>query len=127
MLALSHGLDVFVVHEPVSFGMGMTGLSLYCETILSKSALSGALFVFRNKRSNMLRVLVFDGAKLWLVTGKQVEGKIPWWPKGQGVLSELAVAELHILLHGGHALAAFIPSPYRQIPTKTKSKIPIKT
>lgn len=126
MLALSHGLDVFVVHEPVSFGMGMTGLSLYCETILSKSALSGALFVFRNKRSNMIRVLVFDGAKLWLVTGKQVDGKIPWWPTGQGVLSELAVAELQIILHGGHAKAAFIPAPYRQIPTKTNIKTPQK-
>ena len=127
MLALSHGLDVFVVHEPVSFGMGMTGLSLYCETILSKSALSGALFVFRNKRSNMIRVLVFDGSKLWLVTGKQAEGKIPWWPTGQGVLSELAVAELHILLNGGHALAAFIPAPYRRIPMKTELKKPLKT
>ena len=127
MLALSHGLDVFVVHEPVSFGMGITGLSLYCEAILSKSALSGALYVFRNKRLNMLRVLFFDGSKIWLVTGKRVEGKIPWWPNGQGVLSELAVAELHILLHGGHAKAAFIPIPYRPIPTKTKDKTPIKT
>ena len=104
----------------------MTGLSLYCESILSKSALSGALFVFRNKRSNMLRVLVFDGSKLWLVTGKQVDGKIPWWPTGQGVLSELAVAELHILLNGGHAKAAFIPAPYRPIPKKNKDKIPLK-
>ena len=127
MLALSHGLDVFVVHEPVSFGMGMTGLSLYCESILLKSALSGALFVFRNKRSNMLRVLVFDGSKLWLVTGKQVDGRIPWWPTGQGVLSELAVAELHILLNGGHAKAAFIPAPYRSIPKKTNDKTPLKT
>jgi transposase len=122
MFAFPYGLDVFVVHEPVSFGMGMNGLSLYCETILSKNVLSGALFVFRNKRSSMLRVLFFDGAKLWLVTGKQVEGKIPWWPSGSQGMSELAGAELQILLHGGHALAAYFPAPYRKIMTKINHK-----
>ena len=115
MLALSHGHDVFVVHEPVSFGMGIKGLSLFCEIILLKNPMSGAVYVFKNKRSNMLRVLMFDGSKIWLITGKQVEGKIPWWPTGESKMSELAVAELQILLNGGHSKAAYFPAPYRKI------------
>ena len=115
MLTLSSGHNVFVVHEPVSFGMGIQGLTLYCEIILSKNPMSGAIFVFRNKRSNMLRVLMFDGSKIWLITGKQVEGKIPWWPLNEGKMSELAIAELQILLNGGYAKAACFPPPYRKI------------
>jgi transposase len=115
MLALSHGLEVFVIHEPISFANGMRGLSLYCESVLGKNALSGALFVFRNKAGNMLRVLFFDGNQQWLVTGRQVQGRIPWWPSGQGKMSELAVRELSILLHGGHAKAAHFTREYRKI------------
>ena len=87
MLALSHGHDVFVVHDRVSFGMSIKGLSLFCEMILLKNPMSGAVFFFKNKRSNMLRVLMFDGSKIWLITGKQVEGKIPWWPTGESKMS----------------------------------------
>ncbi len=115
MLALSHGLDVFVVHEPVSFGKGIDGLSLYCEAVLGKNPLSGALFVFRNKARTMLRVLFFDGGRVWLVTAKQVGGKIPWWPKGDGPLSALAARELSILLYGGYARAAHFAPDYRKI------------
>lgn len=115
MLALSHGHDVFAVHEPVPFNKGIDALSLYCEAVLGKNPLSGAFFVFRNKASTMLRVLFFDGNRIWLVTGRQVQGQIPWWPKGYGTFSELAVRELSVLLHGGYARAAHFQTQYRNL------------
>jgi transposase len=101
LLAPSVGLDIFVVHTPVSFSKGFDGLSLYCEAVLGRNPLSGAHFVFRNRSSAMIRVLFFDGHRTWCVTGRNVKGKIPWWPKGEGPVSELAARELSILLHGG--------------------------
>jgi len=115
MLAPSVGLDVFVVHEPVSFAKGIDGFSLYCEAVLGKNPLSGAHFVFLNRSSTMIRVLFFDGNRIWLVTGRNVEGKIPWWPSGDGMLSEIAARELSILLHGGYPRAAHFRPEYRKI------------
>jgi transposase len=115
MLAPSVGLDIFVVHTPVSFSKGFDGLSLYCEAVLGRNPLSGAHFVFRNRSSTMIRVLFFDGHRTWLVTGRNVEGKIPWWPKGEGPVSELAARELSILLHGGYPRAAHFMTEYRKI------------
>lgn len=115
MLAPSVGLDIFVVHEPVSFTKGIDGLSLYCEAILRKNPLSGAYFVFRNRSSTMIRVLFFDGNRTWLVTGRNAEGKIPWWPECAGSISEIAARELAVLLHGGYPRAAHFKPPYRKI------------
>jgi hypothetical protein len=77
MLAPSVGLDIFVVHTPVSFSKGIDGLSLYCEAVLGRNPLSGAHFVFRNRSSTMIRVLFFDGHRTWLRGASH-----PWGDRG---------------------------------------------
>ena len=51
---------IFVCMEPQDMRRGFDGLALAAQEQLGEDPLSGALFVFTNKRKNRLKVLWFD-------------------------------------------------------------------
>lgn len=51
---------IFVCLEPQDMRRGFDGLALAAQEQLGEDPLSGALFVFCNKRKNRLKVLWFD-------------------------------------------------------------------
>ncbi|MFW5754911.1 MAG: IS66 family insertion sequence element accessory protein TnpB, partial [Marinilabiliaceae bacterium] len=63
---------------------------------------SGHLFVFRNKKGNAIKLLVYDGQGFWLCQKRLSQGRFAWWPdKTSGTLTSLAVYELHSLDNRG--------------------------
>jgi transposase len=50
--------SVLVMHEPVSFRMGIDGMVGVARVVLAQEPMSGALFVFRNRRRQMLRPMI---------------------------------------------------------------------
>ena len=70
--------------EAVDFRKGLLGLKSLCKNYLQKAPDSGAVFVFRNKRKDAIKVLCYDGQGYWLMMKRLSRGKFPWWPEGVG-------------------------------------------
>lgn len=110
MLQLTPHMKVLVCLEPVDFRGGIDGLARLCRVSLGEEPMSGALFVFRNRRGTGVRILAYDGQGYWLCYKRLSAGHFGWWPKSKNeLLSRLRSFELAVLLAGGdpsHARAA---------------------
>ena len=70
MIQVPANATVVVMHEPISFRNGIEGTAAVARTVLQQEPLDGALFVFRNRRRHMLRLLYYDGSGFWLCTNQ---------------------------------------------------------
>ncbi len=68
MLAYPANAKIFLFRSPVDLRNGFEGLSFLVESILKEQVISGAYFVFLNKRRNLMKILYWDGDGLviWL-------------------------------------------------------------
>lgn len=62
------GLKVMVASKPVDFRKGMDGLVALVTQVLAADPFAGDVFVFRAKRADRLKLLLWDGTGLCLVT-----------------------------------------------------------
>jgi hypothetical protein len=108
---------VVVMHEPISFRNGIEGTAAVARTVLQREPMDGALFVFRNKQGQMLRLLFYDGGGFWLCTKRLSKGRFSAWPSGDGVSlsSELLARELQVLLWGGDPMRCDFPALWRKV------------
>jgi transposase len=98
MLQISAGAQIYLAVEPVDFRKRIEGLSAICRNHLEKDPLSGALFVFRNRNRQIIRVLFFDGQGQWLCEKRFSKGKLNWWPRTDQKEFCLSVGQLQVLL-----------------------------
>ena len=91
---------VYLHREPVDFRKSINGLSVIVESEMALSPLSGALFVFCNKKRDKLKLLYWDrtGFALWY---KRLEQEKFKWPRRRRETTiELTEGQLHWLLQG---------------------------
>lgn len=99
MIALNGQLRVFVATRPVDFRKGMDGLALAVQEILGLDPFSGAAFVFRSKRADRVKVLVWERTGLVLVH-KRLEGTKFVWPQVKDGVMKLSPAQFSALIEG---------------------------
>jgi transposase len=93
------GLRVLVATRPVDFRRGADGLAATVQSILGQDPFSGTVFVFRSKRADRVKLLVYDGTGLVLIW-KRLEGnKFKWPPISDGVM-RLSGAQFAALFDG---------------------------
>lgn len=105
MIQITPQMRVLVAVEPADFRKGIDGLARLCRETLEQDPFSGCVFVFRNRRSTALKVLVYDGQGFWLCHKRLSAGRFRWWPGRVGaseVTKKLAAHELHVLLSAGN-------------------------
>lgn len=78
MLSFPGSLQVFIALEPCDMRKSFNGLYAEVEGTLQGDPLSGALFVFTNKRRNRLKILYFDGTGLWVLAKRLEQGTFQW-------------------------------------------------
>ena len=83
MLSFPGSVKVFLALEPGDMRKSYNGLYALAKEKLREDPREGALFLFTNKRRNLLKVLYFDGTGLW-VLGKRLEAGCYRWPSGTG-------------------------------------------
>ena len=117
MIQVPANAAVVVMHEPISFHNGIEGTAAVARTVLQREPMDGALFVFRNKRGHMLRILYYDGGGYWLCTKRLSKGRFTSWPLGEGTSpsSGLLVQELQVLLWGGDPASCNFPELWRKV------------
>jgi transposase len=96
---LPAGVRVLVATRPVDFRRGADGLAATVQSILRQDPFSGTIFVFRSKRADRVKLLVYDGTGLVLIW-KRLEGaRFKWPPISDGVM-RLSGAQLAALFEG---------------------------
>jgi transposase len=86
MLGQGGPVKVFVATRPVDFRKGIDGLALAVQEMLGLDPFCGAVFVFRAKRADRIKLLVWDQTGMVLVHKRLEGGKFVWPQVRDGVM-----------------------------------------
>jgi transposase len=117
MMQLTPQMRILVSVQPADFRKGIDGLARVCREMLASDPFSGALFVFRNRRSTAIKILAYDGQGFWLCQKRLSEGKFRYWPgRGGEVQHEMLAHQLQVLLVGGDPDGTRAAPQWRRLP-----------
>lgn len=117
MIQLAPQMRILVAVEPADFRKGIDGLARLAREQLQRDPFSGCIFVFRNRRANAVKILVYDGQGFWLCQKRLSTGRFRFWPSGKTARA-LEAHELQVLLCAGNFEAAQAAPPWRRVCAK---------
>ena len=85
--------------RPIDFRKGAHSLAALAQEVLAEDPFSGAVIVYRAKRSDRLKILVWDTSGLVLVWKQLQQGSFRWPPIMDGVM-RLSPVEFAALFDG---------------------------
>lgn len=91
---------ILVATRPVDFRKSIDGLAALVELVLQERPLSGALFVFLNRRANAMKLLIWDRGGFVLVYKKLERGQFRLPGPATGDRVTMTPAELAAVLEG---------------------------
>ena len=80
-------LSIWLAVEPVDMRLGADGLSLHVQQALRAAPCDGSAYLFRNRRGNRLKLLVWDGNGVWLCQRRLHRGHFVWPKPGEARFS----------------------------------------
>lgn len=99
MIGPTGAVRVMVATKPVDFRKGAEGLAALVRETMAADPFSGAVYVFRAKRADRIKLVFWDGTGLCLFA-KRLEDGIFRWPKIENGVMKLSAAQLSALLEG---------------------------
>ncbi len=99
MILVPPGVRILLATQPVDFRRGMDSLAALVQQALRADPFAGDVFVFRAKRTDRLKILVFDGTGLCLYSKRLEAGRFCWPSPAEGTV-RLTSAQLATLVEG---------------------------
>jgi len=99
VIAIPSGVRVLIATKPVDFRKGMDGLVAVVKEHLGADPFSGAIYVFRAKRADRVKLVVWDGTGLCLFAKRLEKGRFVWPSPADGKVTVTPV-QLGMLLEG---------------------------
>jgi transposase len=99
MIVPAEAVRVVIATRPVDFRRGHDSLAALAQQQLGLDPHAGVIVVFRSKRGDRIKILVFDGTGLVLVYKRLEEGKFAWPAIRDGVM-RLSRAQFEALFDG---------------------------
>ncbi|MEQ9471097.1 MAG: IS66 family insertion sequence element accessory protein TnpB [Roseitalea porphyridii] len=101
MMMLPSGVKVHIAAGVTDMRKGLDGLAMLVQGVLHEDPFSGHLFAFRGRKTNLVKIIYWDGNGLCLFSKRLDQGGFVWPqaddPGGQVVLSS---AQLSLLIEG---------------------------
>jgi transposase len=113
MIQLAPHLRVFLFVDPVDFRNGIDGLAGLCRSRLRQDPMSGAVFLFINRRRHALKLLVYDGQGFWLCQKRLSRGTIKFWPRAD---VPLTAPQVQVLLYNGDPFGSRMAPAWKPLP-----------
>jgi transposase len=99
MIGPTGSVRVMVATRPVDFRKGADGLAALVRETMEADPFSGAVYVFRAKRTDRVKLVFWDGTGVVLVAKRLEDGEFRW-PKLQDGALHLSAAQLSAPLEG---------------------------
>lgn len=99
MISVPAGVRVLMATRPVDFRRGAHGLAALAAEVLGEDPFTGVVIVFRAKRADRVKILVWDGSGLVLIWKQLQQGGFRWPPVMDGVM-RLTSVEFAALFDG---------------------------
>ena len=99
MIPLPSGTKVWLATGHTDMRKGIGGLSLLVHEVLGRDPFCGHLFVFRGRRSDLIKIVWHDGIGMSLYAKRLEKGRFVWPQAKDGVVA-LTNAQLACLLDG---------------------------
>jgi len=99
VIGLAGTVRVLVATRPVDFRKGAEGLAALVREQMQADPFSGAIYVFRAKRADRVKLIYWDGTGVCLFAKRLEDGKFRW-PSVQDGVMRLSAAEFSALLEG---------------------------
>lgn len=99
MIPLPPLTRIFLACGATDMRKGFDGLAVLVQQALEQSPHSGALFAFRGKRSDLVKLLWYDGQGLYLFSKRMDRGRFIW-PSTPTFSVAMTAAQLSMLLEG---------------------------
>lgn len=106
MIQVTPQMRILVAVAPADFRKGIDGLAQVCRAELARDPMSGAVFVFRNRRATAIKALIYDGQGFWLCQKRLSSGRFRHWVTGGATTRVLEAHELQVLLSAGNPESA---------------------
>ena len=92
-------LQVLVATKPVDFRKQADTLSAFVQEALAADPYSGSVYVFRAKRADRVKLIVWDGTGLCLFAKRLEQGTFRW-PRIEDGAMRLSPSQLAALIEG---------------------------
>jgi transposase len=101
MITFSFPQEIYIANRHTDFRKCFDGLCGEIISSMNSDPLSGALFVFYNKRRDRIKMIVWDNDGFWLFYKRLEQGtfEVPVLTSGQSRLA-LSSEQLHLILCG---------------------------
>lgn len=99
MIGAASGRPIFLATGVTDLRRSFTGLYALILEQLALEPLSGAVFVFCNRRRDTVKLFYYDQGGFWVCAKRLEEGTYRWPAPGERTV-QLTVAELTMLLSG---------------------------
>ncbi len=92
----------------------INGLTIQVQEVMEKDPFSGALFMFCNRKRNLLKIIIWERNGFWLFLKRLEKDKFPW-PESRKQVEEIKREELGMLLDGIDFFKAHKPLNYTKV------------
>lgn len=99
MIPLPPSTRVYLACGATDMRRGLDGLAVLAQQVLAENPHSGALFAFRGKRGDLIKLLWYDGQGLCLFSKRMDKGRFVW-PMTQTGKVSLSPAQVSMLVEG---------------------------
>jgi transposase len=112
---LPAGTRVYLSCKPIDLRKGFDGLGAYVADTLQEDPYSAAIFVFRGKRADYVKILYWDGSGMCLFAKRLENGGFAWPPIMRDSI-QMTPAQLALLIEGIDWRRTHAPPPSVAIP-----------
>jgi transposase len=99
MIGPGTGVRVYLACGITDMRKGIGGLAMLAQDVLRQKPTGGAVFAFRGRRGDRLKLLYWDGQGFCLYYKILERGRFPW-PSAEGGTARLTSAQLGMLWEG---------------------------
>jgi transposase len=100
MLTVSPAVRIYVATGATDLRRSIDGLSALVRQQLQLDPLSGHLFLFRNRRGDRLKILLWDQSGFWVLYKRLEQGTFAWPVDEEDSPVEMRQRDLLLLLSG---------------------------
>jgi transposase len=100
MLTLSPAVRIYLASGATDLRRSIDGLSAVVRERFGLDPLSGHLFLFRNRRGDRLKILVWDQSGFWILYKRLEQGTFAWPTEADARAVEMRSGDLLLLLSG---------------------------